>query len=109
MILKCRVLIPAAMIFMMLKAYPSGAEANQPSAAFEILSTQFFKNNCISSHGEKKQKDDVTLHDMKMGLNSAEAGQRWMSVLNKLENGEMPLEEKKQPTHAERARMIGEY
>ncbi|MFP6613898.1 MAG: hypothetical protein VB835_16430 [Pirellulales bacterium] len=38
----------AVMLFTMLKAYPVGAEANQPIAAFETLSTQFFENNCTS-------------------------------------------------------------
>ena len=93
-------------IFMVLKASPSFAEVNQSIVSFESLATQFFKNNCVSCHGEKKQKGGLTLHDNKMEFASVEAGQRWMSVLNQLETEDMPPSEKKQPTQIDRQRMI---
>ena len=92
--------------FMTLKPCSSKAEENQGSMAFDPHARQFFKSNCTSCHGEKKQKGDVTLHDLKMDFGSAEEGRRWMTVLAQLENGEMPPDDEDQPGHAERERMI---
>jgi hypothetical protein len=82
------------------------AQANPPTVVFESFAMQFFDNNCVSCHGEKNQKGDLTLHDIKMEFASAEAGQRWMDVLNQLETREMPPEDEKQPTQADRRNMI---
>ena len=92
--------------FMTLKPCSSKAEENQGSIDFDPHARQFFKSNCTSCHGEKKQKGDVTLHDLKMDFGSAEEGRRWMTVLAQLENGEMPPDDEDQPGHAERERMI---
>jgi hypothetical protein len=75
--------------------------------AFAPAATTFFGNYCTSCHGEKKQKGDVTLHDITADFESADVSRQWLTVLSQLENGEMPPEEKKQPSHEERERMIG--
>lgn len=106
MILKTKILIMAAMCFLMLEPFPSSAADSQPSVAFESYAQQFLVGNCTSCHGEKKQKGDVTLHNIEMDFKSAENGRLWMTVLSQLENGEMPPEEEKQPTHLQRERMI---
>jgi hypothetical protein len=100
--------IQSAMLLAWMTVTIPGFAVEEPADAFGRFVTQFFKNNCVSCHGEKKQKGDLTLHDMKMEFDMAEAGQRWMTVLTQLENGEMPPADKKQPTHAERQYMIGE-
>tara|TARA_Y100001934_G_scaffold278372_1_gene379448 strand:+ start:1228 stop:1473 length:246 start_codon:yes stop_codon:yes gene_type:complete len=41
------------------------ADGDSPIIAFEGLATAFFKNNFVSCHGEKKQEDDFTLHEVK--------------------------------------------
>lgn len=104
--LKSKFLVIAVMSVMALNPFLSNADEIQPTIAFESQARQFFKSNCTSCHGEKKQKADVTLHDIGMDFGSAEEGRRWMAVLSQLENGEMPPEEKPQPSHAERAGMI---
>jgi len=50
-----------------LPIWPAAATAvgNSPTIAFEGLATAFFKNNCVSCHGEKKQEGDLTLHEVK--------------------------------------------
>ncbi len=98
MFLKRRIPILAAMAMLL---------SDTPSFAFETNARQFFEVNCTSCHGEDTKKGDVTLHDLEVDFASAEVGQRWMAVLNQLENGEMPPEDKKQPSHEERQRMIG--
>jgi hypothetical protein len=74
--------------------------------AFAPQATGFFESHCTSCHGEKKQKGDVTLHDITLDFASAEVGQRWLKVLSQLENGEMPPDDEKQPGHAVREGMM---
>ena len=73
---------------------------------FATAATRFLGNHCTACHGEDKQKADVTLHDIEVDFSSAESARRWLAVLSQLENGEMPPEGKKQPSHADRARFI---
>ena len=67
---------------------------------------QFFQNHCTSCHGEKKQKGDVTLHDIEFNFSSVEGSHRWMAVLDQLETGEMPPEDEDQPSPADRETLI---
>ena len=106
MLAKRKFLAIAAVGLLALKPPSSNAEGDQPAEAFESRSRQFFATNCTTCHGEKKQKADVTLHDIGMDFGSAEAGRRWLAVLSQLENGEMPPEDEIQPSHADRANMI---
>tara|TARA_Y100000588_G_scaffold332732_1_gene371144 strand:+ start:320 stop:541 length:222 start_codon:yes stop_codon:yes gene_type:complete len=50
-----------------LPVWPAAATADGDSLtiAYEGLATAFFKNNFVSCHGEKKQEDDFTLHEVK--------------------------------------------
>ena len=66
----------------------------------------FLESHCIKCHGEKRQKADVTLHDLGTGFELAEEVRRWLAVLSQLQNGEMPPEDEKQPSHEERQRII---
>lgn len=106
MSLQTKSLIVAAMSFMALGPVPANAEESRPSVGFKAFAKQFFENNCISCHGEKKQKGDVTLHNIEIDFKSAEKSRLWMTVLSQLENGEMPPEEQEQPSHLQRERMI---
>jgi hypothetical protein len=81
--------------------------AERPAVGqFEKKASQFFGEFCTTCHGEKKKKAEVTLHDLKPDFASATGSRRWLNVLAQLENGEMPPEERDQPTGPQRARMI---
>ncbi|MEM7393018.1 MAG: c-type cytochrome domain-containing protein, partial [Verrucomicrobiota bacterium] len=104
--MKKKIQIMATVTFLGLNLFSAHATEPQPDAPFEMAAKTFFENNCTSCHGERRQKANVTLHDLPMDFNSPEMSLRWMKVLSQLENGEMPPEERRQPSHAERMRMI---
>jgi hypothetical protein len=106
MFVKTKFLIVATICFMALRPSLSSAAESQSSIEFEARAKQFFGSNCTSCHGEEEQEGDVTLHDIAMDFQSAEVSRRWLTVLSQLENGEMPPEDEKQPSHVERERMI---
>ena len=83
--------------------FPSALAEGAPLTA---KAPKFFKNHCTSCHGEKKQKGDITLHDIEFNFESIEGSHRWMAVLDQLETGEMPPEDEKQPSPAEREALI---
>lgn len=83
------------------------ATAATNTSAFEPQAKQFFKSNCTKCHGEKKQKGNMTLHDLEVDFKSATGSRRWLTVLTQLETGEMPPEDETQPSPTERENIIG--
>ena len=80
--------------------------ASPSESGFQSEVKTFLESYCVKCHGEKRQKADVTLHDISMDFDSAEVVRRWLDVLSQLENGEMPPEDAKQPSHQDRQRII---
>ncbi|MEI7823530.1 MAG: DUF1592 domain-containing protein, partial [Verrucomicrobiota bacterium] len=66
----------------------------------------FLDTHCISCHGEKKSKGDVTLHKLSTASKAATDLSLWKKVFEQLESGEMPPEESKQPTTAGRQQAL---
>jgi len=83
-----------------------GPNALADDAPITATAPKFFESHCTSCHGKKKQKGDITLHDIEFNLGSIEGSLRWMAVLDQLETGEMPPEDEKQPIPAERESFI---
>lgn len=106
MIGNCRLRMISLVGIATLNSLSSHAGEKQASDPFDSQATQFFGNHCTACHGEKKQKGDVTLHDLEIDFESAEDSRRWMAVLAQLENGEMPPEERDQPSQVDREGMI---
>ena len=75
----------------------------QPSFANDVQ--PFFTAHCVRCHGAKRQKGDVTLHDLAGGPREGALLEQWQRVLDVLESGEMPPDEEPQPEAAERARL----
>ena len=78
----------------------------QRAADFERVVAPLLKRYCVDCHGEKKQEADLALHKL-----SGTAIERadvvvWKQVYEQLENGQMPPEEAKQPTSAERRQLL---
>ena len=73
---------------------PESVVAAEP---FEV----FLKNHCIACHGSDEEKGDIRLdllsRDFKAGLDS----HHWAETLDKVNSGEMPPEDKPQPTQDE--------
>jgi hypothetical protein len=66
----------------------------------------FFKNYCLDCHGAEKPKADVRLDNLPFTLSDIPTAERWQKVLNALNSGEMPPEDKKQPEPAEKSQFL---
>lgn len=66
----------------------------------------FLSTHCISCHGEKKQKGKVTLHQLDADFTDGGTLALWERVLEQLEIGEMPPDDKVQPKAARRQEVI---
>ena len=64
----------------------------------------FFETYCVKCHGPDKSKGKLTLHTLDGDLAAGAGGEldRWEDILDVLEYEEMPPEEEKQPSDAER-------
>ena len=85
--------------FSTLLAAPHEARMNEDQRAF-------FKSYCLDCHGAEKHKADVRLDDLPFILSDIPTAERWQKVLNALNSGEMPPEDKKQPQAAEKSNFL---
>lgn len=75
--------------------------AAMPEAHFEFLS-----NYCLDCHDSLTEKGEVNLEDLSFELNSHEAAETWQKVLNVMNSGEMPPEDKTQPEAGEKTEFL---
>jgi hypothetical protein len=62
----------------------------------------FFETYCIKCHGPEKSKGKITLHTLDGDLTTGGELERWEDIMEVLKQGEMPPEDEKQPSDAER-------
>lgn len=80
-------------------AKPAGA----PPAAVTPILTRY----CQGCHGPEKQKGGMRVDLLDLDVVRGKDTERWHAVLENLHKGEMPPEDKPQPTDAERRLLIG--
>ncbi len=80
------------------------AEIPHGSKGFNESVKPLFEQYCIKCHGPEKSKGKITLHTLDGDLASGAGGEleRWEKILEVLKHEEMPPEDEKQPTAAER-------
>ncbi|MDC0322468.1 DUF1592 domain-containing protein [Verrucomicrobiales bacterium] len=78
------------------------AEILSGPAGFKEQVAPFFEANCIECHGPEKSKGKITVHSLDGDLSAGQELERWELILEMLESGEMPPEDEKQPSDAER-------
>lgn len=89
----------AALFWTAFSGFSFGATV-APQAAVNKKYDVFFKEYCVSCHDEEKHKGSVHLDNLFFEIHSMEAAERWQKVLNSMNSGEMPPEDKKQPDKA---------
>ena len=67
---------------------------------------EFFEQYCIQCHGEKKSKGKVTLHDFPYQAADEKHLKLWENVLDTLKSNDMPPDDEKQPSTAEREKIV---
>lgn len=84
-----------AWALILLNAVPpwaSAADAMMPEAHRSFLASY-----CVKCHNAEKQKGKLRLDDISFTIDSVEKADRWQKILNKLNAGEMPPDDSKQP------------
>ena len=74
----------------------------QEAAPFAPAGVAFVEKNCVSCHGEKKQKANLALHAVRDDRALLRARKQWLEVVRMVESGDMPPEDEPQPTAQER-------
>ena len=64
---------------------------------FKQLVQPFFAEHCVRCHGPDKVKGKITLHSLDGDLAEGQDLERWETILDMLESGEMPPEDEPQP------------
>jgi len=93
---------PTFLAVMLSMAVHAWAQTPQTPNDFSTTVAPFFKTHCLACHGPEKSKGDITLHTLDGDLAGGGDLERWSLILDLLESGEMPPEDEKQPSPAER-------
>ncbi len=92
-----------ALLLLLVSGVHAGDKAEPKlQSRFEKTVQPFLKSHCITCHGEKKSRGDVTLHEMRTDPKDVKAIAHWERVLEQLEIGMMPPEKSLQPTPRQR-------
>lgn len=91
-----------ALLFL-LSALPTHFTAEElipelPEKHFEFLSSY-----CLDCHDSLTEKGSVNLENLSFRITSIQEAELWQKVLNTMNSGEMPPEDKKQPEQSEKA------
>ena len=73
---------------------------------FTEMANQFISTHCVACHGPDKQKGKFRIDILSQDLVNGTDGDDWHEVLDALNLHEMPPEDEKQPSKAERVAMI---
>ena len=85
-----------AFVALSLLAAPLRAEEKPPVPAIPSKHAAALKEHCAKCHDAETQKGHFRLDDLSFSLSSLETAERWQKILNQLNAGEMPPEDKKQ-------------
>ena len=101
-----RLVASCALGVIALSAAPDRLRAQEAAPARAPVDIQpFFDAHCVRCHGERRQKGDVSLHQLAGGPRTGHQLELWERVLEVLERGEMPPRDEDQPDEDERERV----
>ncbi len=89
-----RVLLTLAVICCMGRGMAVSVE---PTAAMPTVQRRFLVAHCLRCHDQDTQEGVVRLDDLPLSIDSLVVAERWQKVLNVLNAGEMPPEDRPQP------------
>ena len=82
------------------------AAAAEIPAGFDKIMQPFLSEHCLRCHGEKKQKGDLRLDSLAREFTEMQTAERWAEVVFRMNSGEMPPEDEKQPSAEELGRVV---
>ncbi len=90
----------ARFLFLLLLCAAAGRVFAEPAVE------KFFADHCVRCHGEKKQKGDFRLDSLVREFGELQTAERWAEVVFRMNSGEMPPEDEKQPSAEELGRVV---
>lgn len=75
-------------------------------AGYEKIIAPYFAQHCVRCHGPEKSKGKITVHSLNSDLSLGQELDKWESILDMLEFGEMPPADEPQPKAAETQAVI---
>ena len=93
-------------IFLVLGLLLRSPAAFAETSAFVTDGLPFLQKHCVSCHGKDKQKGDFALHEFRDDLSVLRARKRWRDVAELVRSGEMPPDDKPQPSAEEKRRFL---
>jgi hypothetical protein len=96
----------AALSAFVMSCAPVIAASPDAQAEFAKAVQPFFTEHCDRCHNEKKQKGDLRLDTLSRDFGSGSDASHWSDVLDRISAAEMPPDDEKQPTDAERAKIV---
>lgn len=89
-------------------APPSPAsEAAKLTPAFREVALPFIEQNCLECHGEKKAKAGFRIDQLGTDFAGAKVADQWKEVIDRINAGEMPPEDKRRPDAKQAAAFVG--
>ena len=76
------------------------------TSTFATDGVPFLTKHCVSCHGKDKQKGDFALHEFRDDISVLRARNRWRDVVEMVRSGEMPPDDKPQPSAEEKRRFL---
>jgi mono/diheme cytochrome c family protein len=96
-----------AMVLLALASGTGTAAAAQSGggSGIETVVKPFFAEHCTSCHGEKKQKGDLRVDTLTIDFDSPKIMGHWEEIMNRINSGDMPPEDKPRPKPDDIARV----
>ncbi|MDE0838822.1 MAG: DUF1592 domain-containing protein, partial [Kiritimatiellae bacterium] len=82
------------------------AHAAEPEARLPDKHLALFESHCFDCHDEDTQKGKVNLEDLSFKVTTMEQAELWQKVLNAVNAGEMPPDDKPQPDDVEKTEFL---
>lgn len=79
----------------------AAAKVPEGIAGYKSHVAPFFAEHCVRCHGPEKNKGDITVHSLNGDLSMGQELEKWESILDMLEFGEMPPIKEPQPDQAQ--------
>ncbi len=86
----------------------AGAESSRLFGEMPEKHFAVFDKYCLDCHDSLTEKGSVNLEDLPFTMDSVESAERWQKVLNSLNSGEMPPDDKKQLTDEEKTEFLAD-
>jgi mono/diheme cytochrome c family protein len=67
-------------------------------SSISLIAQPFFNEHCIRCHGPSEMKADLRLDELDSDLTQAATFERWQSILERVQSGEMPPTNEPRPT-----------